>query len=67
MDFIQAGMLGSVPFLAAFAGVNCSGILSDRLVRAGWSLGLARKLPIIAGLLISSSIIGANYVENPRS
>jgi ACS family D-galactonate transporter-like MFS transporter len=65
MDFIKAGMLGSVPFLAAFAGVNCSGILSDRLVRAGWSLGMARKLPIITGLLISSSIIGANYVESP--
>jgi MFS transporter, ACS family, D-galactonate transporter len=65
MDFIKAGILGSVPFLAAFAGVNCSGILSDRLVRAGWSLGMARKLPIITGLLISSSIIGANYVESP--
>lgn len=65
MDFIKAGLLGSVPFLAAFAGVNCSGVLSDRLVRAGWSLGLARKLPIITGLLISSSIIGANYVESP--
>ncbi len=65
MDFIKAGLLGSVPFLAAFAGVNCSGLLSDRFVRAGWSLGLARKLPIITGLLISSSIIGANYVESP--
>lgn len=65
MDFIRAGLLGSVPFLAAFAGVNCSGLLSDRLVRAGWSLGLARKLPIITGLLISASIIGANYVESP--
>ncbi len=65
MDFIKAGMLGSVPFLAAFAGVNCSGLLSDRLVRGGWSLGMARKLPIITGLLISSSIIGANYVESP--
>lgn len=65
MDFIKAGILGSVPFLAAFAGVNCSGLLSDRLVRAGWSLGLARKLPIITGLLISASIVGANYVESP--
>jgi ACS family D-galactonate transporter-like MFS transporter len=65
MDFIKAGLLGSVPFLAAFVGVNCSGILSDRLVRAGWSLGLARKLPIITGLLISASIVGANYVESP--
>ena len=54
-----------MPFLAAFAGVNCSGILSDRLLRAGWSLGFARKLPIITGLLISASIVGANYVESP--
>ncbi len=65
MNFIKAGLLGSLPFLAAFVGVNCSGFLSDRFVRAGWSLGLARKLPIITGLLISSSIIGANYVESP--
>jgi ACS family D-galactonate transporter-like MFS transporter len=65
LDFIKAGMLGSVPFLAAFAGVNCSGILSDRLLRAGWSLGFSRKLPIITGLLISASIVGANYVESP--
>jgi ACS family D-galactonate transporter-like MFS transporter len=65
MDFIKAGLLGSVPFLAAFAGVNCSGLLSDRLVRAGWSLGFARKLPIVTGLLVSSSIVGANVVESP--
>ena len=65
MDFIKAGLLGSVPFLAAFVGVNCSGILSDRLLRSGWSLGFARKLPIITGLLISASIVGANYVESP--
>ena len=65
MDFIKAGLLGGVPFLAAFIGVNCAGLLSDRLVRGGWSLGPARKLPIIAGLLISSSIIGANHVESP--
>jgi len=65
MDFIKAGLLGSVPFLAAFAGVNCSGLLSDALVRRGWSLGAARKLPIITGLLVSASIVGANHVESP--
>ena len=65
MDFIKAGFLASVPFLAAFLGVLCSGFLSDLLVRRGYSLGVARKLPIISGLLISSSIVGANYVESP--
>ena len=65
MDFIKAGFLASVPFLAAFVGVICSGLLSDWLVRRGYSLGVARKLPIISGMLISTSIFGANYVDTP--
>lgn len=64
MDFIKSGLLASLPFLAAFVGVLCSGFFSDWLVRRGASLGLARKLPIISGLLISTSIIGANYLES---
>ena len=34
-----------------------------RLLRSGRSLEMARKAPIILGLLLSSSIIGANFVE----
>jgi ACS family D-galactonate transporter-like MFS transporter len=65
MDFIKAGFLASLPFLAAFLGVVSSGLLSDFLVRRGCSLGFARKMPIISGLIISSSIVGANYVQSP--
>ncbi|VFR16335.1 D-galactonate transporter [plant metagenome] len=64
MDFIKSGFLASVPFLAAFIGVLCSGLLSDFLVRRGASVGLARKLPIILGLLISTSMIGANFTDS---
>ena len=64
MDFIKSGMLASLPFLAAFVGVLCSGFFSDWLIRRGASIGLARKLPIIGGLLISTCIIGANYVDS---
>ncbi|WP_086077223.1 MFS transporter [Bordetella genomosp. 13] len=64
MDFIKSGFLASVPFLAAFIGVLCSGVVSDFLVRRGASLGVARKLPIILGLLISTSMIGANYTDS---
>ena len=65
MSFVKAGFLASVPFLAAFVGVLCSGILSDAMVRRGASLGTARKVPIVTGLLLSTSIIGANYVNEP--
>lgn len=64
MDFIKSGLLASLPFLAAFVGVLCSGFFSDWLIRRGHTVGFARKLPIIAGLLISTSIIGANFVDS---
>ncbi|WP_396331491.1 MFS transporter [Burkholderia anthina] len=64
MDFIKSGFLASLPFLAAFVGVLCSGLLSDWLMRRGASQGFARKLPIISGLLISTCIIGANFVSS---
>jgi ACS family D-galactonate transporter-like MFS transporter len=65
LDFIKAGFFASLPFLGAFVGVLCSGVLSDTLVRRGYSLSVARKTPIIAGLALATTIIGANFVDNP--
>ncbi len=62
----RAGWLASLPFLGAFGGILCSGVLSDLLVRRGFSLGVARKTPIITGLVLSTSIVGANYVRAPH-
>ncbi|RWR31256.1 MFS transporter [Sinirhodobacter populi] len=67
MDFVKAGFLASLPFLAAFVGILVSGFLSDWLVRRGASLGLARKAPIVTGLLLSCMIIGANFVQEPAA
>ena len=63
--FLQSGFLSSVPFLAAFAGILSSGFISDYMMRKGISAGLARKTPVITGLLLTVFIIGANYVDNP--
>jgi ACS family D-galactonate transporter-like MFS transporter len=62
--FIKAGFYVSLPFLAVFLGVLLSGAISDLLVRRGYSLTFARKAPIIGGLVFSTSIIGANYVDS---
>lgn len=64
LDFLKSGFLASVPFLAAFAGVLLSGFLSDSLIRKGVSVNMARKTPVITGLILSISIIGANYVDS---
>jgi MFS transporter, ACS family, D-galactonate transporter len=65
MDFLKSGFLSSLPFLCAFAGILFSGYFSDYLVRKNIPPGLARKSPIVIGLFLSISIIGANYVTQP--
>ncbi|MBE7174448.1 MAG: MFS transporter [Williamsia sp.] len=65
ISFMKSGFLSSAPFLSAFAGILLSGFLSDYLVRKGVSAGIARKTPVITGLLLSVSIVGANYVSSP--
>jgi ACS family D-galactonate transporter-like MFS transporter len=64
LNFLKSGFLASVPFLAAFAGVLLSGFVSDFLIKKKVSVNVARKTPIIVGLILSISIIGANYVES---
>ena len=63
--FIKVGFMATLPFLAAWVGVLLSGYLSDRMLRAGFSLSVSRKLPIVTGMLLATTLIGANYVESP--
>ncbi len=62
----KAGFLSSAPFLAAFVGVISGGFLSDWLLRKGIGVTLARKIPIVAGLLLASLIFLANGFSDPR-
>jgi ACS family D-galactonate transporter-like MFS transporter len=66
LSILKSGIYVSLPFIAAFVGTQLSGFLSDRILRMGHTLGMARKAPIIFGLLLSSSIVGANFVNAPE-
>lgn len=64
LDFIKSGFLASVPFIAAFIGVLLSGFTSDFLVRKAYSNEVARKAPILIGMILSIAIVGANYTDS---
>ncbi|NYH16170.1 MFS transporter [Paraburkholderia bryophila] len=64
MAWLKIGFFAIMPFIAASIGVMFGGFFSDWLLRRGKSANVARKLPIIAGLLLASTIILANYVES---
>lgn len=63
MSILQAGFVASLPAIAGFLGGVSGGWLSDRLTKKGYSLTFARKLPIVVGMLMSTSMIACNYVE----
>ena len=63
MGWIKVGFFTILPFIAACVGVVSGGLLSDHLLRRTGSANVARKLPIIAGLLLASTIVIANFVS----
>jgi ACS family D-galactonate transporter-like MFS transporter len=64
MGWLKLGFFAVMPFIAASIGVMFGGWVSDRLLERTGSANVARKLPIIAGLLMASTIIAANYVDS---
>jgi len=63
MTILKAGFVASVPAIAGFLGGVVGGTISDRLAKAGFSLSMSRKVPIVAGMLLSMSMIACNYIE----
>ena len=63
MSILNAGIVASIPAICGFGGGVLGGIWSDFLLRRGWSLTSARKTPIVAGMLMSMSMIVCNYVD----
>ena len=62
MTFLQAGLVTSLPYIAASVGVLCGGFASDFLLTRTGSANLARKLPIVSGMFLAATIVAANYV-----
>jgi ACS family glucarate transporter-like MFS transporter len=63
MSILKVGFVAALPALCGLAGGVIGGWFSDRLLRQGYSLTVARKIPIVAGLLLSVSMVACNYVS----
>jgi ACS family glucarate transporter-like MFS transporter len=65
MSILSAGLVASVPAICGFIGGVLGGVWSDALLRRGLSLTVARKVPIVGGMMLSTIMIGCNYVDTP--
>ena len=63
MTIRQAGFVAVLPAFCGFVGGILGGVISGAILRKTGSLTVARKLPIVTGMLLSISIIACNYVD----
>jgi ACS family glucarate transporter-like MFS transporter len=63
MSILNAGLAASVPAICGFAGGILGGFWSDFMLRRQWPLTVARKTPIVTGMLLSTSMILCNYAD----
>jgi len=61
LSVLKVGFAAAVPGLCGGCGGILGGIISDKLLQRGCSLSFSRKLPIMAGMALSMSIIACNY------
>ncbi|CIE71470.1 glucarate permease [Salmonella enterica subsp. enterica serovar Typhi] len=63
MSILKAGFVASVPAVCGFIGGVLGGIISDWLMRRTGFLNIARKTPIVLGMLLSMVMVFCNYVN----
>jgi MFS transporter, ACS family, glucarate transporter len=61
MSIMKVGFVAILPALCGSVGGILGGVVSDKLLRSGRSLTFSRKLPIVAGMLLSMTMIACNY------
>ncbi|WP_295197548.1 MFS transporter [Veillonella sp.] len=64
MTILKAGFVASLPAICGFLGGILGGLFSDFLLHRGYSLSVARKVPIVVGMLLAMSMIICNYTDN---
>ncbi|WP_343610808.1 MFS transporter [Novosphingobium sp.] len=64
LSVMKAGIFATLPAICGFAGGVLGGIWSDWLLRRGVSLTVARKVPIVSGMLMALIIVACNYATS---
>jgi ACS family glucarate transporter-like MFS transporter len=63
MSILKIGFAAAVPGLCGGFGGILGGIISDGFLHRGHSLSFARKVPIMAGMVLSMTMIACNYAH----
>lgn len=63
LNILEAGFAAAAPALCGFIGGVLGGFISDALLKKTGSLTIARKTPLLIGMVLSSTIIACVYIQ----
>jgi D-galactonate transporter len=63
MTIMEAGWVAALPAICGFSGGVLGGMFSDLLIRRGVHPSIARKTPFLIGMVMSTVLVLANYVD----
>ncbi|WP_397452743.1 MFS transporter [Pseudomonas sp. NA-150] len=64
LTMVKVGIFAVLPFIGATVGILLAGIVSDTLIRRGYSMSFARKLPLVVGSMLGMSIVLINFTNS---
>lgn len=63
LNILEAGFAAAAPALCGFVGGVLGGVISDAILKRTGSLTLARKTPLLIGMILASTIIACVYIQ----
>ena len=64
LNILEAGFAAAVPALCGFFGGLIGGFWSDRILARTGSLDRARKMPLVAGMLLATIILACVWIDS---
>ena len=63
LSILQAGFAAAVPAICGFVGGLAGGVISDKILARTGDIDRARKVPLVSGMLLATTILGCVWAE----
>ncbi|WP_033923962.1 MFS transporter [Sphingomonas sp. 35-24ZXX] len=63
LSILQAGFAAAVPAICGFVGGLAGGVISDKILARTGDIDRARKVPLVSGMLLATTILGCVWAK----
>lgn len=64
LNIMEAGAIAAIPGICGLLGALCGGAVCDYLLRKGFSLSMARKIPLVCGMTMGATLVFCNFTDS---